>query len=360
MRVLHVITDPSRRGAQLFAIDLSEALLARGFASSVVALTDGPDPVPLRVETLGSSRYSMMSILRLRRAMKAVDITVGHGSDTVTACALASAGLKAQYVIRQISDVRFWNSLALRRLRSTVLLRSASSIVALSEFDQDELVTILRVPNRKIVVIPNAVVGSKFPPGVSLGHHGNGSTESADRETLRLLFVGALTTEKGADILVEAVQSLSGVSLRIAGDGPIFEDLRHLVRHSSNPDISLLGSVADVSNLYLNSDVVVLSCRGGDSMPACLIEAAMCERPAIASRVGAIPEIVQDGLSGILVEPGDIEGLRAAILRFRDDKSLISVMGSEARRHCTASFDIETVADQWASHLESVSSGDFD
>jgi glycosyltransferase involved in cell wall biosynthesis len=354
MKVLHVVTDRDRRGAQLFAADLSDALTQRGLTSQVVALVEGGDSYPLPFDVLGSGRYSLATLRSLRRLMRTADVTVAHGSDTVAACAVASVGTDSRYVVRQISDVRFWTSQPLRRLRSTILHRRPVSVVALSNFDRNELINVLKVPSDHIAVIPNGVDGTHFIPGGPEEASVRGSSDATGLSPLRLLFVGALTSEKGAEKLIEAIDGVQGVTLQIAGDGPTADQVRRSVARRSLGNVELLGRVTDVAELYRNADVVVLPCIGGDSMPACLIEAGMSGLPSIASRVGAISEIVLHEKTGLLVDPGDVAGLRNALVWMRDNRAILATMGASAERHCRAEFDIPLVADRWVQHLESL------
>ena len=134
-----------------------------------------------------------------------------------------------------------------------------------------------------------------------------------------VLFAGRLSPEKGIADLVAAAHDLP---LVVAGDGP----LRDLV-----PDA--LGFVGhdELERLYDEAAVVVLpSYREG--LPLAVLEAMAHGRPVVATRVGGIPDLVEDGATGFLVEPGDVDGLRAALLRLLADPELRRRLGNEARR----------------------------
>src|SRR5919201_1923846 len=126
------------------------------------------------------------------------------------------------------------------------------------------------------------------------------------------------------------------VVIGVAGDGP----LRHLVPGA-------LGFVPhdDLGALYGRAAVVVCpSYREG--LPLCVLEAMAHGRPVVATAVGGIPEFVEDGVTGYLVEPGDVAGLRAAIERLLADPLLRRRMGREARKRVTerCSWDRVTAA----------------
>src|SRR5919204_317102 len=135
------------------------------------------------------------------------------------------------------------------------------------------------------------------------------ATIGAEADPREVLFAGRLSPEKGIEELVAATE---GMNLVVAGDGP----LRHLV-----PDA--LGFVPhdELEGLYERAAVVVLpSYREG--LPLSVLEAMAHGKPVVASAVGGIPEFVEDGVTGLLVEPGDVAGLRAAIERLLADPEL--------------------------------------
>jgi glycosyltransferase involved in cell wall biosynthesis len=144
------------------------------------------------------------------------------------------------------------------------------------------------------------------------------SAVGQEAQPAEVLFAGRLSPEKGIQELVAATQ---GMNLVVAGDGP----LRDLVPGA-------LGFVPheELERLYGRAAIVVLpSYREG--LPLCVLEAMAHGRPVVASAVGGIPELVEDGVTGLLVEPGDVAGLRAALERLLADSALRKRMGREAR-----------------------------
>jgi glycosyltransferase involved in cell wall biosynthesis len=133
-----------------------------------------------------------------------------------------------------------------------------------------------------------------------------------------ILFVGRLSPEKGIRELVEAMR---GMNLVVAGDGP----LRSLVPNA-------LGFVSHkhVERLLGRAAVVVIPSHR-EGLPMVLLEAMAHGRPVVASRVGGIPSMVEDGHTGILVEPGNPAALRAAIERLLDDPDSRRRLGEAGR-----------------------------
>ena len=98
----------------------------------------------------------------------------------------------------------------------------------------------------------------------------------------------------------------------------------------------------------------MLASRGGDSMPAVLIEAGLMEIPAIATPIEAIPEIVVPEVTGKLVPVGDVDGLARAMRALAADPDLVRTLGRSARAHCAARYAIEPISVAWEAVLRQV------
>ncbi len=347
MRILQVITDTDRRGAQVFALDLQDAMRRKGHTVTTVALAAGTQKPALDVQVLGSHPRGLATLRALRRRMGAVDITIAHGSSTGLACALTGR----PFVYRQISDSRFWASSWPRRLRVGAYLRRARAIVALSTAAKTALVEHLWIPADRIHIVPNGVPGGVF--------HVPTPTERAEaRAALGLpadgfvaLYIGALAPEKGVDVAIRAIAPLPQVTLAIAGGGPERERLETLSQQVGDGRVHFVGVVDHPMQAYAAADVVLLP-SATESMPATLIEAGLCGLPAIATPVGSIEEIVLDGTTGMIVPVGDATALETVLSKLVADPDERLRLGDAARLHCLTAFEIDVVADGWLTALQ--------
>jgi len=350
MRILQVITDPDRRGAQVFATDLGEALGRRGHNVVTVALGPASRPTPLPHRVLGPRRRSLATLRELRAELGRHDVAIAHGSTTLPACAVAAAGARAPWVYRQISESLFWAPDRVRQLRVGALLRRANLVVALAQSQADVLTAHFGVPAACLRVVPNGVPSERFPLASADERARARRTfgvAADDPDRFVVGSVGALAEEKGVDVAVEAVAAVPGVELLVAGDGPVRRELERVAARCAPSRIHFTGVLDDVRPAYAAADVVVLPSRGGDSMPAALIEAGLCGRPTIATDVGAIADVVVPGETGELVPVGDVKALADAIVRRRDDPARGVELGLAARRRCLERFDIDVVAKGW-------------
>ena len=151
--------------------------------------------------------------------------------------------------------------------------------------------------------------------------------------------MGSLTDEKQVGVAIAAVGRLPHAYLVVAGDGPERAALEAQAAAAAGSRVRFTGALADAGPVYAAADVIVLPSRT-EGMPAVLIEAGLRQRAVVASRVGAVPDVVVDGETGVLVGPGDVEALARALDRVLTD---VGSMGRAARRHCLAHFEIAVV-----------------
>ena len=129
--------------------------------------------------------------------------------------------------------------------------------------------------------------------------------------------VGRLSSEKGVDVFLDALALLRdrgrAVHALVAGDGPDRDALKQQAERLGLADaVHFVGPVADVAALYPALDAVVLPSRS-EGLPNVLLEALSADRPVVATRVGAVPEVLTDAAAGVVVPPGDAPALADAI-----------------------------------------------
>jgi glycosyltransferase involved in cell wall biosynthesis len=166
--------------------------------------------------------------------------------------------------------------------------------------------------------------------------------------------VGALTSGKRPDRFVEVVAAVrrGGIALRAAlcGDGPLAPEL---VAPAAAAGVELLGSRSDVAAILRGADVLVFpSLPTGEGMPGVLIEAGLSGLPVVASAVPGVGSIVDDAVTGFVVDPDDLAAMVGALTTLLAEPELAHQMGSAARRRCVELFSLDAVATCWLSFLE--------
>lgn len=206
----------------------------------------------------------------------------------------------------ELCDGRRKKGLALRKwiFRTTFLMADAA--VAISHSVRDSLVQYLKVPENRISVIHNGAILERF-------HRGR--TEGG--KTLRLIYVGRLIEEKGVQTILQALGYLRDADCRltIVGDGDYRAPLQAIAKELDiDSRVQFLGTRDDVPELLADSDVFVHLPDCAEGFGIAVVEAMASGLICVCGDRGALPEIVNDGRSGFIVEKNDPERL-AQILR---------------------------------------------
>lgn len=171
---------------------------------------------------------------------------------------------------------------------------------------------------------------------------------------LRLVYVGRLIPEKGLFEALDAIALLvdSGrfLDFTIVGNGPAANALAARTKALNlNAVVHFVGHVAGVlkTRLWQDAEVLLLPSYS-EGLPYALLEAMASGIPAITCPVGAIPDVVQDGVHGLLIQPRDCLALAEAIARLDDDRPLLATIAIAARRRVHEAFSIDHLAENFA------------
>jgi glycosyltransferase involved in cell wall biosynthesis len=162
--------------------------------------------------------------------------------------------------------------------------------------------------------------------------------------------VAALVPHKGQRHLIEAaaivVRRVPDARFIIAGEGELRTALeRQIKEHRLEKHVFLAGFRPDVLSLHKSFDVFVLSSMT-EGLGTSLLDAMACGKPVVATTAGGIPEVVEDGVTGLLVPPRDHEGLAEAIVKLLRDPALRQKFGSAGRARVQARYSAERMVQQ--------------
>ncbi len=149
-----------------------------------------------------------------------------------------------------------------------------------------------------------------------------------------ILYVGRLENIKGVKTLISAV-SQTNITLKIIGGGTIEKELKEMVIKNSYTNIEFLGfqSKNEVFNYTYNAEFVICPSEWYENFPFSIIETFLFSKPVIGSRIGGIPELVIDNLTGFLFETGNVVELKERISYLWENPSIAIRLGENARKH---------------------------
>ena len=357
-------------GPALHVAYLTEGLAKRGYQTTLVAgtLARGEDSMQFVAEQHGveivrvdelhreiSLIRDVVAAFRLARLIRSLRPQILH---THTAKAGAVGRLAALLAGRARPPivVHTFHGHVLRgyfgpvrtrffRLLERALARVSTRLIAVSPQVRDDLVALKVAKAEKFAVIR---LGIELDERVDLG-------EALRAETRRVLgiaperfvvgWIGRMTSIKNTDVVLRAFAALRGrgvdALLCLVGDGPDRDGLERaahelgVMRHCL-----FLGYQEDVARFYSAFDAFLLASEN-EGTPVTTIEALAAGRPVVSTRVGGVPDVVEDGVDGFLAEPRDVDGLAERLERLARDPELRAEMGRRGRERVLSRYAVD-------------------
>lgn len=355
-RILHVLLDPSRGGAEEHALSLLKALRNYGFTPFVA----GPAPL---LEAMASELAEFKTIAltvgklplhwmhlsaQLAAVLRRERINLVHSHSVIaTICTIpASCISRGPAVIETCHGREFWREG--KRLKGTFWLdrlanRFVGRYIAVSHAAARFLRESKKIPQNKIVVIHNGRdLTSLLPPKPSDSLRARLELGLGNEQTVLLL--GRLSKEKGHALLLDALKILHSrrpsVTAMFAGIGPLEAELKAICNAARLTDkVRFLGYRTDLPRVLAATDLVVLPSIS-EGLPLAAIEALATARPIVATTAGGIPEVVINGETGVLIPPQNPAALAEAIDCVLRDPALALRFGTKGRLFVEQHFDV--------------------
>lgn len=346
----HVITGFDTGGAERVLMQTVQRLDTRFFESLIVSLRSqgplSPDAEGLGVEVIHLDmwrRPGPLTLWRLARLLRRKQVQIVHAYLYDASLAVRLTGRVAgvpvvltstRASLGYLSPFAWWVDRLTARWCDRVIAVSAATARFVIETEG--------IPKAKVIVIPNGVDLNRFRPedGASARR-----ALGIPPESFVLSCVGRLHEHKGHRDLFDALaiirNRVRGLVCLIAGDGPARSHLEDRVRFLGLGSICrFLGSIDRIETIYSAADVSVLPSRF-EGMPNTVLEAMAMARPVVATAVDGSVELVRPNETGILVPPGDVGALAAALLDLSRDSDRREMMGTRAREVAQRDHGIE-------------------
>ncbi len=344
LQVLQLLGNAIVGGMESWVLRLVQRLPAEQFAFTALCPFESPltdqlrrlgvqvEIAPMPEELPWSTLQAACALIQQRR----IDVLHAH-----LPAAHMLAGLAGRLTQRPVVTTIHARQLTTLDLEVHRLVRSHVSVVARQSYFH---ALGLGVDPALLSFEPNGVDTALFQP-----------RERAAAEPLRARlrlapdvplvgFVGRLSPEKGPEVFVRAALMLKarfpGAHAVLVGEGPMHGELQGLIeRYGLQGQVHLAGVCHDMPPLYGELDLLV-SCSHTEAMPLALLEGMASGLAAVATRVGGVPDIVEQGQTGWLVAPGDFDDIGACCARLLQDPEQRQRMGRRARERAVQRLDL--------------------
>ncbi len=325
------------RGLDLHVLLIGESRLGRDPAAMARAVVEAGLPMQ-RLEVAGP--FSGALLRTVRRQLKARPGSILHtvGYKAHLHALLASRGLASSvttihgWLVRPELKERIYEGLEVQALRHD------EAVICLTSYYENLLVQ-RGVPRERLHRIPSGLENLPTPEQAAVQPVG----------PFTVALVGRLSSEKNHDLLLRAVARLraAGLVLRVllAGEGPERPHLEEQIQRLGLSDTVEFVGYVSMPDLLPRLHAVVL-CSRIENMPLSLMEAMAWGRPVVATRVGGVPDIVQDQVTGFLISPDDEDGLVEKLRQLADSPELRRRLGQAARQRVEEQFLLSVCLDR--------------
>lgn len=368
MRIFMLSTSMGMGGADQQIILLARAMLARGHQVRIVSLAPlgqmgleaRHEGIPVESLELRRAAGDVPRLLRLIRMIRAwrPDVLHSHMVHANLLARLVRRPARVPALVSTVHSINDGGGLRMMAYRLTNGLVDRHTII--SQLAAERYVAIGAIPRVRLQVIPNTVDTERFRRSpearVALRRE-----LGMDREFVWLA-VGRFEEAKDCPTMIAAFSRLSGERpasrLLLVGKGSLQGQVEAQIGAAGLAErVRLLGVRRDVPALMSAADGYLLS-SAWEGMPVVLLEAAAAELPVVATRVGGVPEVVEDGVTGFLVPPGDAEGLARAMAAVEGlGPEARNALGAQGRALVEQRYGSGAVMDRWERLYSEVAAG---
>ena len=350
-------------GAERLAIEISKRLAPERFDRTLCATRWGPklEARPSRARALEDlsghgvrfvglhRRYALAPrswqrlVMLMRREQ--IDILHAHKLGSNLWAALLGPLTGVPVVVAHEHSWSFEGGAVRRFIDRRVVARRCDAVVAVSREDRRRMIELQGIQPERVIYIPNGIPAPPPPTGAvrrdELGLH---------EDDLVVGTVGGFRRPKALDVLIQAAailrEEFPRLRVLMVGAGPEWEALEKLiVELDLSSTVSLLGFRTDVSELLPIFDVAASS-SDTEGSPLSILEYMEAALPVVSTRVGGVPDLVEDGVNGLLVDRGDPVALAKAVAELLRDPERRVQMGRIGRDRRRSEFDIDVTVER--------------
>ena len=349
-RVMYLAHTLAVGGAEEMILNLVRHLPPE-FERAVMCI-DQPGPIGAEIENTGTPFRSLglrpgilrpFDVVRLQHRIQEWQPTIVHTFLLTASLYGRFAAMLARVPIVIGTEVNVYQKKQLaHRAAEKWLMRHTDAVVASAGSVRDFYIDQIDADPEKVLVIYNAVDWSQLAATVTRAELRAEVGVPVDVPVAGI--IARLTEQKAHGVLLDAIASrpeLSALHVIAVGDGDLRDALRRRAEQLGlSQRVQFVGARRDLGNILNAVDMFVMPSLW-EGLPLSLVLAMGAGLPVIASRVAGIPEVVEDGVSGVLVEPGNGAELAAAMVRILFDDELRARLGQQARAFVRPRFGVD-------------------
>jgi glycosyltransferase involved in cell wall biosynthesis len=358
MKILHIISSGGMYGAEAVILNMSRSL-NEGSHSSILGVFSNSTSPNLKLHEVATAQgvesYLISCIGQLDRTVPSsirelanrtdADVVHAHGYKADIYCYFALRGSSLPLV----STCHTWYdndlTVSLYGKADRFILRSYAAVVAVSEEVKQRLLK-AGVRAEKIHIVRNGIDLRPFDNAAPSLHD-----VSSQDHTPIVGLIGRLATEKGVDIFIRAaarvLTELPATKFVVVGEGPDREQLESLIDELQiRKNVFMLGRRDDMPGVYASLDIMVSASRR-EGLPMAILEGMASSRPVVATAVGAVPNVIVDGRTGLLVPPENVDALASKIVALLNNRTQRDYLGATAKKLIEQEFSAERMTEDY-------------
>lgn len=361
MRIVHVVYSLGMGGQERIISDLAFSQRKQGHEVAIFSLTRKDGPFHEMLEGYGirifefhkRDGFSPSLLFKICSQLRNLSADVVHTHNHMPNLYGAIAGFLSR--TPTVINTRHGYGGVKTNRRQEAIFRFSSlftyRVVAVSKALVDHYIGIRAVSAEKVVCIPNGIDVKKYSSASPSDRSDFRKELGISSNTPLCGIVSRLSSEKNLFLFIDAVRRVTNkmptAMFVIAGDGPERNALSaHISGNSLDDNVLLLGQRNDIPRLLSALDLFVL-CSKTEGMPLTLIEAMAAGRPVIATDVGGVREVVEDGRTGIVIPSGDEVVLSEKMLELLLDRRKSKSLGSAAKERAFSHFHLSSMVDSY-------------
>lgn len=318
MKILQILQKPQLRGAEIFAAQLSEKLIAQGHQVALLYLFSGEDILPykgLKIHLHGDPKNRLWDIRGYRRLAKIIrdfkpDIIQANAGDTLKYASLSRFlfGWKGKLVFRNANLISAFIDTPSKKEFNRLLLKQVDAVASVSQHCLDDFQSVFSW-KKPIACLPIGTepINSAYAIPDDLAQKLKGRPF--------LVHIAGFVAEKNHQGLIRIIktinQSFPDVCLVLIGDGPF----RSQIESQLPKNVISLGTRKDAGSILQAAQALLLPSLI-EGLPGVILEAMVMEVPVIAYQVGGIPEVISHLETGFLIPKGDEEAFAKSVISY--------------------------------------------